>query len=267
MARFNRAGVNWEGRAWHVPPSLAALIDEVEAWQPDSRGSDGTVASKAHDEANPTSDHRPTPYTGPGIVRAVDVGEIDPEGNVLTEALRLSKDKRIKYVIHEDQMFSSYSTTVRKAWEWGKYTGPNPHSGHAHISTLSQYDATGGPWNLGLPGAEQPGEDMPFLPLTYGHGYDKPPTDSGLTGSQLAKRQDVYYLQYLLVDAGAVLVPDGVYGPATIAAVALKGGGDGKVVLGGTLRTIERRADEHTHGDGGDHNHDGRYLKSVEGKL
>lgn len=153
--RFVRSGVNWEGRTWTTPLSLRALLDAVEAWQPAPRAADGTVASAGHDAANPTSDHRPNPYTGPGTVRAVDIGENGDEGPTIFTALLNSRDPRIKYAIHNGQIFASYTTPTRPAWTLGTYTGSNPHFTHVHVSTVAAQDANGKPWNLNL----QPGDD------------------------------------------------------------------------------------------------------------
>jgi len=157
MARFPRSGTNWEGRKWNVPPSLDALLDEIEAAYPGKRNLDATVASKAHDLANPTSDHRPKPVKGAGKVRAADIGEHEPEGEIIAEALRKSRDPRIRYVIHEGRIFSSYSTTTRKAWEWGKYSGANAHLTHAHGSVNESNQNDGKPWNLKLGGTTPEG--------------------------------------------------------------------------------------------------------------
>lgn len=48
--------------------------------------------------------------------------------------LRKSEDVRIKYVIFQGRMFSSYATSTHKAWKWRPYSGPNPHATHLHIS-------------------------------------------------------------------------------------------------------------------------------------
>lgn len=72
--RFRYEGVNWEGRPWEASEPVKTLGHAVsEAW-PMGWATDGTVASKAHDKQNPKSDHRPHPFTGPGIVRAIDIG-------------------------------------------------------------------------------------------------------------------------------------------------------------------------------------------------
>lgn len=142
--RFARSGVNWEGRSWVLNPAVAALCDQVEAAFPTGHYTDGTVASRSHDSINPTSDHRPFPFTGSGVVTAVDVGEPNEgEGSILAEALRVARDPRLKYLIHEGRMFSSYSNSSRLAWAWGPYSGPNLHSDHVHMSV----------WQTAGPGA------------------------------------------------------------------------------------------------------------------
>ena len=163
--RFVRAGANWEGRTWVLNPAVASLCDQVEAEWPERHAADGTVASKGHDKASPTSDHRPYPYTGLGVVCAVDVGEVtENDGELLAEGLRQSRDPRIKYVIHEGRLFSSYAIASRDPWEWGAYTGVNAHLSHVHVSTYRTAGA--GPWNLNLEGddvAEFTQEDRELL--------------------------------------------------------------------------------------------------------
>lgn len=156
MGRFRRSGTNWEGRKWYTSVGLNALMDEIEAAFPSPGPADGTVASKTHDSVSPSSDHRPYPYNAsPAVVRAVDAGEyVENQASAIAEALRASRDSRIRYVIHEGQIFSSYATSTRKAWEWGEYGGASPHSDHIHVSLLAEGDTNGSPWNLGLEGEE-----------------------------------------------------------------------------------------------------------------
>lgn len=154
MVRFARSGTNWEGRKWILNPAVDALCGLVEEHWPEPHGADGTVASKAHDQTNPNSDHRPFPYSGPGVVYAVDVGEVtEDDGAIFAEALRASRDPRIRYVIHETRLFSSYATSTRQPWAWGPYSGANPHSSHVHVSVWRT--AGPGEWSLDL------GDDMP----------------------------------------------------------------------------------------------------------
>jgi hypothetical protein len=54
--------------------------------------------------------------------------------NGWAEALRKSKDRRIKYVIWNKQMFSAYAASGYAAWTWRPYSGPNLHTVHMHLS-------------------------------------------------------------------------------------------------------------------------------------
>lgn len=158
MARFARSGRNWEGRAWIVNPAVASLLDVVEAAWVEPHATDGTVASQSHDAVNPGSDHRPYPYSGSGVVYAADVGETaEDQGSELAEQLRASRDPRIRYVIHENRLFSSYSTPSRRPWEWGPYTSPNPHSDHVHVSVWRT--AGPGEWAISLGSMLTPDEE------------------------------------------------------------------------------------------------------------
>jgi hypothetical protein len=182
MARFRRSGTNWEGRAWKTSPALNSLMDEIEEAYPERHSGDGTVASKNHDAISPVSDPRPYPYTGPGVVNAVDAGEtVENDGWALAEAIRSSRDPRVRYVQHEGSIFSSYSTATRRAWEWGP-VGGNPHVDHVHVSVLRDKQNDGRLWNLGL------GDDM-ASPKTWdaedfaaldAHYQGSPGSNSGL---------------------------------------------------------------------------------------
>jgi hypothetical protein len=153
--RFLRSGKNWEGRSFVVNDAIHFLAAQIEEAWPERHPSDGTVASKQHDATSPNSDHRPYPYNGSGIVYALDMGEVtEDDGALLCEELRRAKDSRLRYVIHEERIFASYSTTSRKAWEWGPYTGANPHTNHVHVSV--NHTAGPGTWEIRL------GEEMPF---------------------------------------------------------------------------------------------------------
>ena len=123
------------------------LAKEVEAIWPNRHPADGTVASKGHDQRNPNSDHRPRPFTGPGVVRALDVGEnTEDDGIKFAEMLRVSRDPRIKYVLHENRIFSSYARSTRAPWEWGPLSVG--HESHVHVSFTDRADNDPRPWHL-----------------------------------------------------------------------------------------------------------------------
>jgi hypothetical protein len=147
---FRLAGEAWDGQKFRVVNSLSRLLQEITAKYDDRQETiDGTVASRGHDAVSPTSDHTPKPADAdPGLVRAGDVTASTVIGMHLTEFLRQLQDPRIKYVIHDRRMFSSYSNSRRDAWEWGEYTGSSPHTGHVHISVLESNQDDGSEWGL-----------------------------------------------------------------------------------------------------------------------
>lgn len=142
----------YSGNGWRVAHSLKTFGDQIMILRGHSTSYkvDGTLGDLAH--SNRTSDHNPDEN---GIVRALDFYEDQP-GRVdqVAEALRTARDPRLKYFIHDDRMFSSYATAQRQAWEWGPYTGPNPHTTHGHLSVVADSRADQDqPWPM--PGQTQ----------------------------------------------------------------------------------------------------------------
>jgi hypothetical protein len=124
---------------WKLAPSLLALLAQINAAHPKrSKASDGTIGDERHQHEK--SDHNPNER---GIVCAVDITH-DPangcDGDKLSEALRLSRDPRIAYVIFNRRIFSS---TV-KAWTWRPYNGSSPHDHHVHVSVIDD----SAPWSV-----------------------------------------------------------------------------------------------------------------------
>ena len=122
--------------AWKLASSLVMLRDQINAtWPKRSQLSDGTIGDVNH--SSKKSDHNPTPS---GLVCAFDITN-DPnngcDAGKLAEALRLSRDPRIKYVIWNKRMFSSYKTNAVSAWSWRPYSGENPHTKHVHVSVVA----------------------------------------------------------------------------------------------------------------------------------
>lgn len=122
--------------AWRVAESLDRLLDQIDRLAPGrSKMSDGSIASGAHNLQNPSSDHEP--HCGPGVVTARDFTDDPANGadmDAIANALRESKDVRIKYVIWSRRMFSSYPTSGYAAWTWRPYSGANLHTVHMHVS-------------------------------------------------------------------------------------------------------------------------------------
>ena len=70
------------------------------------------------------------------MVRAID---LDKDGMSVAALLdALTGDPRVAYVIWSGRMMRSYSKRIGdrtyKPWEWAPYDGPNPHTGHVHVS-------------------------------------------------------------------------------------------------------------------------------------
>ena len=135
-------GWRWKGvrngKSWRSAKSLVILGHQLEAKDPERDVTpDGTVASQGHSRRNPTSDHE-IGKDPKGVVCAIDIAHnTDKNGTNIAEvfeAIRLSKDKRIKYAIYNNQIFSSYSRRGSDPYEWRPYKGSNPHKSHGHIS-------------------------------------------------------------------------------------------------------------------------------------
>lgn len=136
--------------AWRLAKSLDALRLQVNTAFPDrDKSSDGTIGDAAH--ASRSSDHNPWVKDGrTGIVTALDITH-DPESGVdagkLADALKASRDKRIKYIISNKRICAG--DVGPSPWVWRKYNGANPHSKHVHISVRSEkkfYDDDS-PWD------------------------------------------------------------------------------------------------------------------------
>ena len=228
--RFRTSGKNWEGRSWILTAGGVTLAREVEAIWPDKNPADGTVASRNHDYNNPNSDHRPRPFTGPGVVRALDVGEnVEDDGEVFAEMLRELKDPRTKYVLHENRIFSSYPTSTRDPWEWAPLA--IGHLGHVHVSFEDKADHDPRPWNLGGTDMASPGQKL-MVDLAFNLFPEEVQGDPGFW-----KNLDENDPQW-----------------ATAFAPAMSKG----------AQNLYLRVRDHDHPTG-DHNHDGRYLKDVQG--
>jgi hypothetical protein len=137
--------------AWRLAKSLGALRTQVnKQWPKRSKVSDGTIGDSAHASRN--SDHNPWVKDGKtGVVTGMDITH-DPKSGCdagkLAEALRTSRDPRIKYIISNRRICSGTGTD-KPAWMWRPYTGLNAHEKHVHISVRADkksYDSVA-PWD------------------------------------------------------------------------------------------------------------------------
>jgi lysozyme family protein len=124
-------------RRWRVAKSLEHLRAQINAAFPGrSKASDGTIGDPSHQSR--ASDHNPWVVdNGIGVVTALDVTH-DPahdcDAGKIAEAIRTSRDSRVKYVISNRRIANSQPIGAAPAWTWRTYTGPNPHNHHCHIS-------------------------------------------------------------------------------------------------------------------------------------
>lgn len=123
-----------------VDKSLDVLLAQLNQHAPNrSKASDGSIGDAAH--ASRTSKHNPEDTEdssdGNDPDNQVDARDFthDPANgadmHVMTEDIRRSRDPRVNLVIWNERQFSGYSTSSRKAWQWGPYSGSNDHTKHA----------------------------------------------------------------------------------------------------------------------------------------
>lgn len=126
--------------SWRLARSLETLLDEVnQRWPNRSKVSDGTVGDLAH--SNRKSDHNPN---GADVVRALDITAKGIDAARYAERIRLAgleghpALRAGAYVI-----FNGRAAYASNGWQWRRYTGPNPHTSHIHVSVgrdASAYD-------------------------------------------------------------------------------------------------------------------------------
>lgn len=133
-----------------APACVAVRRQATRLWPDRSQASDGICASSQHTAQNPGSDHEPhVVYGGKQYATAVDLTDDKAHGcdaDAWAEWLRTSQDPRVKYVICNRRMFSSYATKTCPAWEWRTYSGANPHEKHTHLSIKPEALFEDGPW-------------------------------------------------------------------------------------------------------------------------
>jgi hypothetical protein len=114
--------------------SLNILLQQLNNHAPNrSKLSDGGIGDDEH--ASRASDHNPDAN---GVYHARDFTD-DPHGGLdchwLANQLVKYRDPRLKYLIWSGYIYSNVNGTA--PWAWRRYTGPNPHTKHMHISVYS----------------------------------------------------------------------------------------------------------------------------------
>lgn len=117
---------------YYLAPSLADLRNEVNAANSKrDHSSDGWIGDDSH--AARVSDHNPD-WSAGGVVRALD---IDKDGSDPMALVRIAcADPRVEYVI-----FNGLIYLRANGFRPQKYTGPNKHTGHVHVSLRHTRDA------------------------------------------------------------------------------------------------------------------------------
>ena len=126
---------------WRVASALEKLRDQLNAAYPGRRkSSDGTIGDTRHCPGK--SDHCPNIQDGDQwVVTAFDATDDPASGcdmDSVTEAIIQAQDPRIKYIIWNRRICSSYPHSGQPAWVWRPYSGANPHDKHAHFSVKAE---------------------------------------------------------------------------------------------------------------------------------
>lgn len=151
--------------AWTVDPGLQVLLAQINAAAPGrSKASDGSIGDPAHQAG--VSDHNPESPAPPGNPNyEVDARDFthDPryagsDMHQVTEAIRLSRDPRVAYVIWNRRIYSGAAGP--SPWMWRPYYGDNPHDKHAHVSVRDVNRGTQ-PWSISIGGNAMAWEPTP----------------------------------------------------------------------------------------------------------
>jgi hypothetical protein len=145
---------------WVLIPCLKVLFAEFDRIAPSrDHASDGSIGNTAHQ--NEVSDHNPDETGKVPIhdadrvneVHAIDVDNNLRAGDLTMEVVvqfllarcRSGAEKRLRYIIYNRRIWSASSGWVQKT-----YTGPSPHTEHAHFSGSyeTKLEASTASWHL-----------------------------------------------------------------------------------------------------------------------
>lgn len=90
--------------------------------------------------------------------------------DIIVDALVANKDPRIKYMIRNSRIISSYPAHGYAAWQWRPYSGKNSHKEHLHISVKAEqvWFDNENDWDLAIHAGTKPQPvPVPFSENTY----------------------------------------------------------------------------------------------------
>jgi hypothetical protein len=139
-----------------IDKGLLVLDKQIDARAPNrATGSDGFKGDEAHEAR--VSDHNPETDPPPGNPdNQVDAGDWthDPRSGadmgVISENIRLSRDRRVRYVIFNGRIFYGYDRPGLPAFTWTTYNGSDDHSGHMHVSVNDTHHDETQLWSIGM---------------------------------------------------------------------------------------------------------------------
>lgn len=140
---------------WVVDRGILRLFAQINDAAPGrSKASDGTIGDLAHQGT--VSDHNPehpAPAGNPDY--QVDAGDYthdpahDADMGVVSESIRVSRDRRVSYVIFNRRIFSGPEGPSPFAWR--AYTGTaDPHTNHMHVSVRDTTHDQAQDWQIGI---------------------------------------------------------------------------------------------------------------------
>lgn len=140
--------------AWVVDKGLDVLLAQINAAAPGrDKSSDGSIGDADHSAR--TSDHNPQSPPPPGNPDdQVDARDFthDPDAGadmaVVAESIRLSEDKRVRYVIWHQRIFYSTARNGYAPWAWQPHTGD--YHPHLHVSVNDVHHDVTTPWQIGI---------------------------------------------------------------------------------------------------------------------
>lgn len=200
-----------KGQAWRVAGSLEVLNTQIRREYPRAippatdANSWGALADNEHSSS---SGHYPHFISGMGptaVVVARDFPHapaLGLDGGAVTEALRLSRDTRLDYVIFNRRIFSGHQVGSVKPYVWRHYAEEDPHDTHFHVQVRGTASSdSSAPWQTHIGNAQAAeavagfGDDMHCLMRWIGSGAVF--LTDGVTARHIASEEELADVQYL----------------------------------------------------------------------